>query len=437
MPSRAEIRVWLEYVLRGIVLAVLAVMFWQSLRQQTESGSRVVRARGVSRASLAEWSALSKAPSGIHLQLETVPSPIERAWLGALAGARSSVTWRGDLSALMVEAQPIASPAGGTKVLVAAPSEIAVVLRDGIGVIDTLRMHNAGASIDLTWADDNFTARVKGLVASTVTRDSVSLRKVLVIGAAGWESKFVVAALEEEGWKVDALIRVAPSVEVAQGPPTTIDTSRYSAVVALDRRASPYASRIVEFARAGGGVVLGREATSVEGLAEIRAGVGGEGGAKSAGRAIPGAGSITLADLAYTPIRSLRGDAAVIERWSDGVATAARRTGAGRVIQLGYEDTWRWRLGGGADAIREHRLWWTRLVSGVAYATLVLRTAENIASVDPAPFTDLVATVGANTSPGFVPRLSGSSANFTAWLFAFLVAALIGEVASRRTRGAA
>jgi hypothetical protein len=279
-------------------------------------------------------------------------------------------------------------------------------------------------------------------VVSTVPRDSLVLRKVLVIGSAGWESKFVVAALEEEGWKVDALIRVAPSAEVAQGTPTTIDTSRYSAVIALDRTASPYARRIVEFVSAGGGVVLGKEATSVEGLAEIRAGMVPEGGAKSAGRAIASAGSITPADLAYTPIKFLRGDAAAIERRGEGVAIAARRTGAGRVIQLGYEDTWRWRMGGSADAVREYRLWWTRLVSSVAHGARLPRAQSARSDYetnpdDEAPLAGLVAAIGPSTPSARLASLSHSASSSLAILFALLVMGLFGEVLSRRMRGAA
>src|SRR6185503_15174723 len=108
--------------------------------------------------------------------------------------------------------------------------------------------------------------------ASTIPRDSVMLHKVLVIGDAGWESKFVVAALEEAGWKVDAFIRVAPTVDVTQGSAAVIDTARYSAVVALDGAASPYASRIIEFARTGGGVVLAPPAASLDAMAALRAG---------------------------------------------------------------------------------------------------------------------------------------------------------------------
>src|SRR6266516_5112766 len=128
MPSRAEMRVRLERVLRGIVIAVLAAMLWQSLHEQTGSGGKSVSARGVGGpGALARWSALAEPPARIQIQLDGVPPPLERSWLGALAGAGSSVTWTGDLPPVMIDAQPEASPTGGPKIFVAAPSGSAVV----------------------------------------------------------------------------------------------------------------------------------------------------------------------------------------------------------------------------------------------------------------------------------------------------------------------
>jgi hypothetical protein len=269
---------------------------------------------------------------------------------------------------------------------------------------------------------------VLGSVASTVPRDSVVLHKVLVIGEAGWESKFVVAALEEEGWKVDAFIRVAPGVDVTQGSAASIDTSRYAAVVALDAAVAPYASRIIQFARIGGGVVLGSQAASVGALSSLRAGV--------VGRATsPYPGSVGIGSLALLPITALRSDAVALERRNGSVAIAARRIGAGRAIQLGYEDTWRWRMNGEDGAVRDHRLWWTGLVSRVAYAPHVPRTAASM-STDETPMIGLVAALGSRTLQGARSRLSGNPSERLAWLFALLALALVGEVASRRLRGA-
>jgi hypothetical protein len=425
-------RVRLEHVLRGIVIAVLAVMLWQSLKDQSDSGGQAVRARGVG-GELAEWSASANAPPKIQIQLDGVPSPLERSWLGALAGAGSSVTWSGNLSPVMVDAHPVASPTGGTKVLVAAPSGSSVVVSDDVGVIDTVRAENAGVALALNSIAGVLTADAKGSDASTIQRDSVVLHKVLVIGHAGWESKFVVAALEEEGWKVDAFIRVAPGVDVTQGSAAVIDTSRYSAVVALDGAASPYANRIIAFARTGGGVVLAPQAATLDAMAPLRAGAVGR--ATSEARAIQAGRSVSLATLALAPITSLRSDAVPLEKQAGAVGIAARRIGAGRALQLGYEDTWRWRMGGGDGAVRDHRLWWTGLVSSVAYAPRVLR-APATTPTDEAPRIGLVAAIGPGTPPSAISNRSGTQSDWMAGLFALLALGLVGEVASRRLRGA-
>lgn len=433
MPSRAELRVRLEHVLRGVVIVVLAVLLWQSLHDGSDSGRQSVSARSV-RNALVKWSALGRAPSGIHVQMDSMPSPLERAWLGALAGAGSSVTWSGDLPPVMIGAQPVASPAGGVKVIIAAPSGSSVVLRDDVGLIDTVRAQSGGAALGLASVAGNIAASVKGSLASTVSRDSIVLHRILVVGNAGWESKFVVAALEEEGWKVDAFIRVAPGVDVTQGPSAVIDTSRYSAVVALDGAASTYANRIIEFARTGGGVVLAPPAASLDAMAPLRAGTVGR--ATSEAHTIQSGGAVTLATLALSPITSLRSDAIPLERRAGAVSIAARRIAAGRSLQLGYEDTWRWRMGGAEGAVRDHRRWWTGLVSSVAYASRIPR-ATTIAPTDEAPMIGLITVVGPASPAGSILTGSGSPPDWPAWLFALLALALVGEVGSRRLRGRA
>ena len=436
-------RTRLEQVLRTIVIVVLALMLWQSLRPPVDTSGDIVRARGLGRGALGRWSAMAKAPTGIQLQLDSVPSPYERAWLRALAGAGSRVTWSGDLAPVMIGAEPVAAPTGGTRVLVAAPRGSSVTVSDEIGVIDTLRPQNLGASLTLGAPSDRVSAHVKSASASTTQDDSVLLRKVLVIGAAGWESKFVVAGLEEEGWKVDALIRLAPGVDVTQGS-AAIDTARYSAVIALDSTAAPYANRIVEFVRNGGGALLEPSAASLDAFSALRAGVATRAPSETT---TPAPGSTTLATLPQSPITSLRPDAIPIAKKGTAVSIAARRFDAGRVLQLGYDDTWRWRMTGGESAVQDHRRWWTGLVSSVAYAPrFPLPTSRLPLSAsrfpppasrpDPAPVADLVANIGPAMSVGLMskPRTSSDS---TALLFAILVASLIAEVASRRLRGAA
>ena len=360
----------------------------------------------------------------------------------ALAGgAGSKVTWSGDLAPVMIEAEPVAAPTGGTRVLVAAPRGSSVTLSDEIGVIDTLRPQNLGASLTLGASSDRFTAQVKSAIASTVQDDSVLLRKVLVIGAAGWESKFVVAALEEEGWKVDALIRLAPRVDVTQGS-AAIDTARYSAVIALDSTAAPYANRIVEFVRSGGGALLEPSAASLEAFSPLRAGVVNRAPSETN---TPAPGSTTLATLPLAPITSLRADAIPIARKGTAVSIAARQP-----LPPSRRNSLRCTSGAGAYRRRSARPRspprWNGLASSVAYAPrsrLPLPASRSSrpflrlpSRPDPAPVADLVANVGPAMSVGLMSRPTPSS-DSTAWLLAILVASLIAEVASRRLRGAA
>src|SRR5688500_6016153 len=105
MPSRAEMRVLIERVLRGVVIVALATMLWQSRREEADSAGRSFNARGaVLNGSLREWTTSSMI-SNIRLELESIPSPIERVWLGALGAAAGRLTWSGNIPSTMIDAQ--------------------------------------------------------------------------------------------------------------------------------------------------------------------------------------------------------------------------------------------------------------------------------------------------------------------------------------------
>jgi hypothetical protein len=422
----------LEHALRAIVIAALAAMLWQSLHRQS-GGGQVVRSTSVNAQSLADLSALPTAPTGIQLRLTSVPSMVEGAWLGALAAAGSNVAWRGDLPATMIGAEPIASPSGGARVNVSAPNGASVILRDELGAIDTLRVQNGGVSVSLRSMSATLTASLKGATASAPVRDSLALRRVMVIGAAGWESKFVVAALEEDGWKVDAELHLAPGIDVAQGARSAIDTSRYSAVVALDAAAAPFANGIVDFVHSGGGLILAPAAASLDAFSPLRAGAVGR---VAPNTAIAQAGAVDRTSLPLAPLTSLRGDAVAIERRGPSIAIAALRVGAGRVLQLGYEDTWRWRMAGGDQSVREHRQWWTDRVSSVAHASMITRERNAVAPIDPAPLASLVSALGPSSVVEASAGFATARLQRMLLLFTVLALALIAEVASRRLRGA-
>jgi hypothetical protein len=430
MPSRAETRGRIEMALRLVSVGIIAFMLWQSLDHgRTDSvvtGKTADLGQG-----LREWTRKGIAPDRISVQLDSVPSPRDRDWLAALKASGSNVSWNGSLPAVGLDIQPVASPAGGYRMLVSAPAGSSVVIADEIGPIDTLRAGNGGASVSVPSASGVITATTAGTTARATLPDTLRVRRVLVIGDANWESKFVVAALEEDGWKVDAQTHLAPGVSVTQGSISPIDTSRYSAVIALDHSASPYASDIVRFANTGGGVIIGAAAAGLESLSPLRAGPPGRIDVASA--TASGPGSVTLQSLWVLPVSAMKGDAVALDRRRGNVAVAARRFGGGRVMQLGYLDTWRWRMSGGENSVADHRKWWTSAVAGVAYAPAV--TPKPQALVDNAPVARLIESFGKPTSAENAPLASKAASVSLRWLFAILSLSLLAEWVSRRTRG--
>jgi hypothetical protein len=430
MPSRAEIRGGAENVLRVLSIGILAWMLWLSLDRAQPDTAVSARSTGLATA-LRDWSSRGIPPDRITAQLDSIPSAVQADWLRALRGAGSDVAWNGDLPAIAVGAERVVSPRGGFTVLVSAPGKMSVRLEDEVGTLDTATAANGGVRFSIPSATGEIRAIAGNAIASTLLPDSVQPRRVLVIGGAGWESKFVVAALEEDGWKVDADMRVAPGVTVTQGSLSQIDTARYSAVIALDGTAASRASEIVRYAASGGGVILAGGSAALEAFGAIRPGVPGRITSGATMAAEPG--SASLRSLSINPVAALRGDAIPLERREGSITTAARRHEAGRVLQLGYADTWRWRMSGGDASPDEHREWWTRSVASVAYAPRSLAAAASEA--DKAPVARLVATLG---PPSTHPEasLASTAASVSLWLLAAVLAlSLLGEWASRRLRG--
>jgi len=429
MPSRADIRAGIETALRALSIAILALMLWLSLdRGRAE---RLVSARSSNLATaLKDWSSSGLAADRASLDLDKTPVPAHRDWLRALSHSGTEVSWRGQLPSAAIAIQPIASPRGGLNVVTGAPSANRVTIEDDLGLIEGATAANGGATFVVPIATGSVIARAGGTTAHARTPDSVRLGRVLVIGSANWETKFVTAALEEDGWKVDADIHVAPGVDVTQGLPSTIDTARYSAVVALDASGASRAQEIARYVSTGGGLILAGTTGSLEAFASIRA--GGTGGIQSPSATEAEPGSVTSASLSVLPVASLRPDAVTLATENGLVVSAARRHGAGRVIQNGYIDTWRWRMSGGDNAPADHREWWTRAVSRVAYAPSISRSPV---VADAAPIAALVAALGP-PSPESSATLASTAGSISLWLlFAILSLSLLGEWASRRLRG--
>jgi hypothetical protein len=422
-------RAGIETALRALSIAILAMMLWHSLdRGQPD---RVVSARSSNiGTALREWSTSAPAPDRALVELDRTPLPAHRDWMSALSHSGVRFSWRGHLPPTGVAVHPVASPRGGLTVLTAAPNENRVSIEDELGLIEGATASHGGASFSVPSATGNIIARAGGAVATAAIPDSIRIGRVLVIGSAGWETKFVTAALEEDGWKVDVDIRVAPGVDVSQGIVSQIDTARYSAVIALDASAASRASDIVRYAASGGGVILAGTTASLDAFAGIRPGTSGTIRSPSAIEGEPG--TITVTSLPVAPIVSLRADAVTLARENGLVAVAARRHGGGRVLQTGYLDTWRWRMSGGVNSPAEHRAWWTRAVASVAYAPVITHSAG---SSDDAPVARLIAALGPpSASRG--ATVASAAGSISLWLlFAILSLSLLGEWASRRLRG--
>ena len=425
MRSRAEgARFALEWMLRGVAFVALLAYVGHTRRMVKEGATERTGTEELS-SRLVRWSTVT-SPRRAELLLDRAPAARERDWLAAITGAGTSVRWSGrTLRPVAIAVDRVADPVETADVSVAAPAGDMVTLRDTIGVIDSSRVHGV-ARFRVHHSSRDVDASAGGVDARAARADSLELRRVFLVGQAGWEGKFVLAALEERGWKVDAHLIVSPRGDVRQGSASRLDTARYSAVVAVDSTAARYAQGIARFVRAGGGLVIWSPAARGA-LATIAPGV--------AGREIVMQETVVhdtapRAALDIAPIISITPDAIVLERRGDAVTVAARRVGAGRVIEAGYTNLWRWRMAGGSEAPARHREWMAGLVSSVAYAP---RHALVAAPSNPAPVASLIDRLG---PASVIARKSVSDpAALLPWLFAATCGALLLEWASRRLRG--
>ena len=429
----ARLRVAVEWALRVLVLALLV---WSLVLALGVGGAGVTERASTETLSesLVRWTTVAR-PGRVHVDFEHPPAGVERDWLGALVGAGTHVSWSGpSLLPTALALEPRADPAGGVEVSVSAPLGARVVLRDTLGVLDSARVEGAGGvRAYVARPRATLDAAVGRVVARAGLADSLALKRLLVLGAAGWETKFVIAALEERGWAVDAEVRVSPETTVRQGRVAAIDTSRYSAVLVLDTTAAAYADRIGRYVRAGGGLVLWSPAVDARRLAALAPGR--ERGAVIEDEGRPPGDSVPREALSIAPITGLVPEAVVLERRGEHVTLAARRLGAGRVVETGYVNTWRWRLAGGEEEAPErHRTWLAGLVASVAYAG---REELAVPPTNAAPLATLIDRLGPAVAEAYADAGGGMDpAVLARWLFAALCLALLVEWASRRTRGA-
>jgi hypothetical protein len=420
-----------EWVLRAVALALVAWAGWRSVHPETGAGVDVVEP-GALRSELARWTS-GPAPAEVHARFAGVPDPTTRMWLGAIRRSGSRVTWdgvdAGALPATAIDVEPVADPRGVERLSVAAPAASEVVLGDRLGIVDSVRVPRELAVLRVPAPVTGLTASVGATVARAGAVDSIALRRIYVIAHAGWEAKFIVRALEEEGWLVDAHLLVAPKNDVVPVRPVVLDTANYAAVIAVDSAVGPEAQRVERFVAMGGGVVVAPAAVGA-----LRAIAPGAAGATIRG-ATALADSAPLPGLTLAPVANVGAGVVTLASRGELTTVAARRVGnaGGRVVQVGYTDTWRWRMAAGDSGAVAYRRWWVGLVSAVAYAPTIPRLAPPTA--DPTPFVATLERLGrpVRTPPG---GRAGGIVVPPVWVFAVMVSALLAEWASRRFRGA-
>ncbi|HEY9427987.1 MAG TPA: hypothetical protein VIR34_12595, partial [Gemmatimonadaceae bacterium] len=157
-------------------------------------------------------------------------------------------------------------------------------------------------------------------------------------------------------------------------------------------------------------------------------------GARIRSAAISFSDSTPRRALGFYQISTREDDAVPLESRDGAMAVAARRVGAGRVVQSGYDETWRWRLQGGSASPDAHRAWWSAMVGSAAYRaahSLPLR-AE---ALDPAPLAATFSALGAPVAPEHATAIPSAQPALRGWMLLALLAMLLAEWASRRLRG--
>lgn len=393
------------------------------------------------------------AAPAAHLTVAGDVNVRTRDSLAARARAGDAVTWSGDIAAVATSSEPVRDPSARTRISVV--SDGAVALGDSLGDLDSLPAGGGSISasglVGAVRVRDGLTgasaapnappsaAASAGTAAgaSEPARTSTAPGRVFVLGRVGWEAKFTIAALEEDGWEVDARLRLSDSLRVAQGASRMPVSGTHAVVVALDTALGADAAQLMRFVRAGGGLVLSGEAAAAPAFAALApARAPARSAARLAGEPDAFDAGEPLHALPLLPLTSLRADAVVLERRDAMVAVAARRVAAGRIVQSGVEESWRWRMQGGASGAREHREWWTHLVSAAAGSAPsgAAASAARVADAS-APRAALVQQLG-DAVPS-APIIPSDSRPLPAWLGAVTLILLVAEWASRRARGAA
>jgi hypothetical protein len=370
------------------------------------------------------------APRTATVRATMLPNARQRDWLVAIRRTGSRLSWSIEdrtAGALVIEPGPL--PEALARLSLLGKSQDSVQLADDLGPIDAQRLGRSGAAWLRLRPLGAVHASLGTATASTAMRDSLVVKPVLLIGSAGWESKFVAAALEEDGWTVSARLQVAPGAFVRQGRNVTVDTGAYGAIVVIDSLSPLDAGSIQRFVNEGGGLVASGPGVRHPALRaliprQLREEPGVLGGLFGV---MPRLGL-------NTRVLASRPGSVAFERRNGDATVVAQRVGSGRVVAVGYDDTWRVRMvPPNESAPRLHSEWWSMVVGSVALTRLSGRDAV---SVDEAPFAASVAALGPPVASDDLPN-GGRPFPWDSLLAAIAASALLAEWLSRRLRGVA
>jgi hypothetical protein len=140
--------------------------------------------------------------------------------------------------------------------------------------------------------------------------------------------------------------------------------------------------------------------------------------------------------LSFVSVGRMKDDALLLEARDGRSAVAARRAGLGRVLQVGYDESWRWRMQGGEPGIEAHRRWWSDAVAATARRSVAERTIR-LSPVHAAPRAAVVAALGSSTPDDATDGAPRARRGMKPWLLVLSLGLLLAEWSSRRLRGAA
>jgi hypothetical protein len=399
----------------------------------------------------AVWRDPSAAPRPFRITDGTGADAVARAALTAPLVVRETVRPpdAAELDALAAAAQraPLlaARPSGAGAVQVDAPvrpradraaalpfrlrarpgAEVLIRLREGGGVVDSVRLRADGVGrvagafrvrpARPGWREWSVEAEGRASTTGAWVDTAVAPRVVVRVGLPGWESRFVIRALEESGARVDARFDLGRGLAVGQGGGDALTPARLAAadaVLVLDGAplSAGEAVALADFAARGGGVLAAGDRAGTAALGAVRPGAA----------AVPtDAGALRWtapAELATLPPDRIRlaaapfagvGPATVVAASSaQGGILALRPLGRGRVASLALTDTWRWRME--AARVAEHREFWRSLVDWLASAPrdpLAIRPATASGAVGTR---QEVAVFGGDVAAVVLTRPSGS-----------------------------